>query len=290
MTRMIRNEMNQNYRGKIILVTGATDGLGKQIALDLAAGGAVVLMHGRSREKGEAALQEIQKATDNQKLIYYNADFSSLDEVRRLSEQILTDQKCLDVLINNAGLGAGYRHDRRELSADGYELRFAVNYLSPFLLTERLVPLLRQSVPARIVNVSSVGQEPIHFDDVMLEDGYDGLRAYRQSKLAQVMFTFDLAEKLRGSGITVNSLHPASLMNTKMVFDTDYFRNTMTTVAEGARSVEYLATSPELDGVTGEFFDMKQRAHANPQAYDKEARSQLWALSEQLIKLKETGE
>ena len=273
------------FGGKTILITGATDGLGKQVALDLAAGGATVLMHGRSRQKGEATLQEIRKATGNQNLIYYDADLSSLDAVRRLSDEIQADQRRLDMLINNAGIGAGSRGDRREKSADSYELRFAVNYLAPFLLTLRLLPLLRQSAPARIINVASVGQQRIDFDNVMLEDVYDGLRAYRQSKLAQVMFTFDLAEELRDSGITVNSLHPASLMNTKMVLETDYFGRPMTTIEEGAQAVEYLATSSELDGVTGEFFDGMQRARANPQAYDKEARRRLWRLSEHLVKL-----
>jgi NAD(P)-dependent dehydrogenase (short-subunit alcohol dehydrogenase family) len=278
------------HNGNIILVTGATDGLGKQVARDLAARGATVLLHGRSREKGEATLQEIRDATGNQKLIYYNADFSSLDAVRRLSDEIQADQERLDVLINNAGIGAGSRRPRREKSTDGYELRFAVNYLAPFLLTHRLLPLLRRSAPARIVNVASVGQQRIDIDDVMLEDGYDGLRAYRQSKLALVMFTFDLAEELRGSGITVNSLHPASLMNTKMVLETDYFGGPMTTVEEGAHAVEYLATSSELDSVTGEYFDEEQRARANPQAYDKEARWRLRMLSEQLTRLKESDD
>jgi NAD(P)-dependent dehydrogenase (short-subunit alcohol dehydrogenase family) len=278
----------QAVKNQVILITGATDGLGKQVARDLAAQGATVLLHGRSREKGEATLQEIRDATGNQKLIYYNADFSSLDAVRRLAEQIQADQDRLDVLINNAGIGAGSRPARRETSADGYELRFAVNYLAPFLLTYRLLPLLRRSASARIVNVASVGQQPIDFDNVMLEEGYDGLRAYRQSKLAQVMFTFDLAEELSQSGITVNSLHPASLMNTKMVLETDYFGGPMSTVEEGADAVEYLATSPQLDAVTGEYFDGEHRARANAQAYDKEARRRLRMLSQQLTGLKES--
>ena len=174
----------QAVKNQVILVTGATDGLGKQVARHLAARGATVLLHGRSREKGEATLQELRETTGNEKLIYYNADFASLDAVRRLSQEIQADQKRLDVLINNAGIGAGLRQARCEKSTDGYELRFTVNYLASFLLTHRLLPLLRRSAPARIVNVASVGQQPIDFDDVMLEDGYDGLRAYRQSKLA----------------------------------------------------------------------------------------------------------
>jgi NAD(P)-dependent dehydrogenase (short-subunit alcohol dehydrogenase family) len=285
---MVHSE--QTLRNQVILVTGATDGLGKRVARDVAAQGGTVLLHGRSREKGEATLQEIREATGNQKLIYYNADFSSLDAVRQLSGEIQADQERLDVLINNAGVGAGLRQSRREKSTDGYELRFAVNYLAPFLLTHRLLPLLRRSAPARIVNVASVGQQPIDFDNVMLEDGYDGLRAYRQSKLALVMFTFDLAEDLRKSGITVNSLHPATLMSTRMVLETDYFGGPMSTVEEGAHAVEYLATSPDLGGVTGEYFDGKQPARANAQAYDKEARRRLRILSEQLTKLRESDD
>ena len=280
----------QAVEKRVILVTGATDGLGKRVAHDLAARGATVLLHGRSREKGEVTQEEIREATGNQKLMYYNADFSSLDAVRQFSEEIQADQERLDVLINNAGIGAGSRQARRETSTDGYELRLAVNYLAPFLLTHRLLPLLRQSAPARIVNVASVGQQPIDFDNVMLEEGYDGLRAYRQSKLAQVMFTFDLAEDLKGSGITVNSLHPASLMNTNMVLESDYFGGPMSSVEKGAHAVEHLATSPELDGVTGEYFDGEHRARANPQAYDKEARRQLGMLSEQLTRLKKSDD
>jgi NAD(P)-dependent dehydrogenase (short-subunit alcohol dehydrogenase family) len=279
--------MIQAIKNQVILVTGATDGLGKQVAFDLAARHATVLLHGRNREKGEAALQQIRDATGNQRLFYYNADFSSLDEVRRLAEQVQAGQRRLDVLINNAGIGPGRRLPRREKSIDGHERRFAVNYLASFLLTHRLLPLLQRSVPARIINVASVGQQPIDFDNVMLENDYDGLRAYRQSKLAQVMFTFDLAEDLKESGITVNCLHPASLMPTKMVLETDYFANTMSTIAAGAQALEHLAVSVELDGVSGEYFDGKLQGRANPQAYDKQARQQLRMLSEQITHLRD---
>jgi len=266
---------------KVILITGATDGLGRQVARDLAARDVTLLLHGRHREKGETTVREIEEAAGRHSVTYYNADFSSLAAVRRLADEIRADQECLDVLINNAGLGAGPRGAQRKESADGFELRFAVNYLAPFVLTHRLLPLLRRSAPARIVNVASVGQEPIDFDNVMLERGYNGLRAYRQSKLALVMFTFDLAEGLAGSGITANSLHPASLMDTKMVSETDYFGSPMSTVEEGAQAVEYLALSPELEGVTGEYFDGTQRARAHPQAYNREARRRLRRLSEE---------
>jgi NAD(P)-dependent dehydrogenase (short-subunit alcohol dehydrogenase family) len=265
-----------------ILITGATDGLGKRVSHDLAAYGATVLLHGRSRQKGIAALREIRERTGNENLFYYEADLASLDAVRRLARDVAADQHRLDVLINNAGLGAGPRGSPRQVSMDGYELRFAVNYLATFLLTHLMLPLLRRSAPARVVNVTSVGQEPIDFDDVMLEEGYDGLKAYRRSKLAMIMFSFDLADELAGSGVAVNSVHPASLMDTKMVTESDYFGPARTTVQEGADAVEFVATSAELDNVTGEYFDGKLRARADPQAYDRDARARLRALSEQL--------
>ncbi len=274
-----------DLRNRGILITGATSGLGRAVAQDLAARGATVLLHGRHPEKGAAAVREIQKAIGNRDLAYYDADLASLDAVGRLAERIRAERDRLDVLINNAGIGAGSRHSSRESSAEGHELRFAVNYLAPLLLTHRLLPLLRRSDSARIVNVASVGQQAIDFDDVMLEREYDGFRAYRQSKLALVMFTFDLAEDLRATRIPVNCLHPASLMPTRMVVESDYFSEILSTVEEGARAVEYVAASPDLEGVTGEYFDGMRRARANPQAYDPKARRRLRALSEQLVKL-----
>jgi NAD(P)-dependent dehydrogenase (short-subunit alcohol dehydrogenase family) len=195
-----------------ILVTGATDGLGKRVALELAARGATALLHGRDRDRLEAALEEMRREKGSEKLHSYLADLSSLGAVRGLAERILSNEERLDVLVNNAGIIVP---ERRE-SKDGYELTFAVNYLAHFLLTNLLLPLLRDSAPARIVNVASAGQSPVDFGDVMLERSYGGMRAYTRSKLAQIMFTFELAERLRGTGVTVNALHPASLMDTKV--------------------------------------------------------------------------
>jgi NAD(P)-dependent dehydrogenase (short-subunit alcohol dehydrogenase family) len=272
----------------VILVTGSTDGLGKSTARDLAAAGATVLLHGRDPERGDAAVREIREETDNDRLHYYVADFSSLEEVHWLADEVAADHDRLDVLVNNAGIGAGRRGETsRDLSRDGYELRLAVNYLAPFLLTRLLLPLVRRSAPARIVNVASAGQSPISFDDVMLERGYDGMRAYAQSKLALVMFTFDLAEELEGTGLIANSLHPASLMDTKMVFET--FGSASSSVREGTDATVRLAISPELRRVTGRYFDGQREARADEQAYDPEARERLRRLSEELTGLRASG-
>ncbi len=259
-----------------ILVTGATDGLGKRVARDLAARGATVLLHGRNRERLEAAREEIRRETGSAKLGSYLADFSSLGRVRALAGSILSEEDSLDVLINNAGIIA---RERKE-SEDGFELTFAVNYLAHFLLTRLLLPLLRESAPARVVNVASAGQSPVDFDDFMLERRYDGMRAYTRSKLAQIMFTFELAEHLSGTGVSVNALHPASLMDTKMVIET--FGYTMSTVQQGADATVRLAASPEVEGVTGRYFDGHKEARASRQAYDPGARKRLWATSEEL--------
>jgi NAD(P)-dependent dehydrogenase (short-subunit alcohol dehydrogenase family) len=266
-----------------MLVTGATDGLGRRLARELAARGATVLLHGRSGRRLEESVREIREATGNDRLHTYLADLASLDQVRRLAKEVERDHERLDLLVNNAGIGGGTRPSQREESADGYELRFAVNYLAPFLLTHLLLPLLRRSAPARIVNVASAGQAPIDFHDVMLERRYDGMRAYAQSKLAQVMFTFELAERLEadGDGVTVNALHPASLMNTKMVYES--FGYTMSTVEDGVEAAMRVATSSELDSVTGRYFDRLRDAQAHPQAYDGAARGRLWRLSEELV-------
>ncbi len=241
-----------------ILVTGATDGLGKRVARELAGRGATVLLHGRSPERLGATLEELRRETGSEKLGSYVADLSSLDEVRGLAKQVLSEHDRLDVLVNNAGI---ITRDREE-SEDGHELTFAVNHLSHFLLTGLLVPLLRGSAPARVVNVASAGQSPIDFDDPMIERGYDAMEAYTRSKLAQVMFTFELAGRLQHTGVTVNALHPASLMDTKMVRGT--FGYTMSTIEEGAEAVVRLAASPELEGVTGRYFDGRREGRSEP--------------------------
>src|SRR5262245_31329940 len=268
--------------GKTCLVTGSTDGVGRHVALELAADGATVLVHGRSRERAEQVISEIRKR-GNGSAIFYPGDLSSLQDVRDLAAAVRRDHDRLDVLINNAGIGSRSGGPQRRTSADGHELRFAVNYLAGFLLTRLLLPVIVASAPARIVNVASAGQAPIDFDDVMLTRGYDGGRAYTQSKLAQIMFTIDLARELEGTGVTVNCLHPATYMDTTMVRENAV--SPISTVKEGADAILNLALSEELAGQTGLYFDRQRISRANSQAYDETARRKLRALSFQLAGL-----
>src|SRR5262245_61411400 len=202
-------------KGSTVLITGATDGVGRMVADRLADTGARVLVHGRNRERGAQVIAEIERRGGRAEFLA--ADLASLANVRTLAEAVRQTANRLEILINNAGLGTGAGGGSRQTSADGHELLFAVNYLAGFLLTRLLLPLLKDGAPARIVNVASAGQQAIDFSDVMLTRGYSSTRAYCQSKLAQIMFTLDLARELDGSGVTVNSLHPASYMATTMV-------------------------------------------------------------------------
>jgi NAD(P)-dependent dehydrogenase (short-subunit alcohol dehydrogenase family) len=268
----------------VVLVTGSTDGLGRALARELAADGATVLLHGRDPARGEATLHEIREAAGTERLAaFYLADLSSLAQVRELAEAIRADHDRLDVLVNNAGIGTGPAGGaaKREVSEDGFELRFAVNYLAPFLLTRLLEPLLVHSAPARIVNVSSGGQAPVDFNDVMLERDYRGVRAYCQSKLALVMLTFDLADELRDWGVTANCLHPGTFMPTKMVLESGV--TPVDSLESGVEATMRLVADAALQGVTGKYFDRMQDARASPQAYDAEARRRLRDLSTELV-------
>lgn len=265
-------------RGKTALVTGSTDGLGREVAMRLGALGARVVVHGRNRERGAEVVRSIQSAGGE--AAFHAADFASLEEVRKLSDTIRASYDRLDLLINNAGIYVTAGQNARQTSVDGHELTFAVNYLAGYLLTYSLLPLLTKSAPARIVNVSSLAQQPLDFDDVMLTHGFSPGRAYAQSKLAQILFTMDLAEQLPADRVTATCLHPATYMNTNMV--TKAGATPRSTVDEGATAVMNLAVSPALAGRTGLYFNGLQESHANAQAYDQEARARLRKLSREL--------
>jgi NAD(P)-dependent dehydrogenase (short-subunit alcohol dehydrogenase family) len=251
----------------VVLVTGATDGLGRALARALSEAGETVLVHGRSEERIAATLAELDGDARG-----YRADLSSLDEVDRLADEVLAAEPQLDALVNNAGIGSDVPGGgARQESADGIELRFAVNYLAGYQLTHRLLDRLRETGSARAVNVSSAGQTAIDFDDVMLEHGYSGVRAYCQSKLAQIMFTFDLD----GDGVTATCLHPSTYMPTKIV------HSPISSIADGVEATMRLLTAP-ADEVAGRYFNVLREARADPQAYDLGARANLRELSEEL--------
>ena len=265
--------------GKSVLITGSTSGLGYETARALIAGGATVLVHGRNRERVDRTLSELGGDGSSTGPRGFAADLSSLDETRRLAREVKGTVDHLDLLINNAGI-AGADGKRRQ-SNDGHELTFAVNHLAHFLLTLELLDLLRESAPARVVNVSSLAQATIDFDDVMLERRYDDHRAYSQSKLAQIEFTIELHQRLLASGeegVAITALHPATLMDTRMVRES--FGGARTSVAEGVEAVLHLATRAE--DVGGRYFDGTRESSAHQQAYDPDARTRLWEVSERL--------
>jgi len=264
---------------RIALVTGSTDGLGREVARRLADEGAHVIVHGRNAERGHAVVAEIAKAGKGSAR-FYQADFASLDAVRLFANDILRDYDRLDLLVNNAGVLL--RGDARQVSADGHEMHMAVNYLSGFLLTHMLLPRLEQGRTPRIVNVSSLAASPIDFEDVMITRGYSGNRGYGQSKLAQVLFTRDLAERLAPKGIRVYALHPATYMDTTMVRSGGL--TPRSTVDEGATAVMHaIATS---DAPSGTYFNGQKVGTPHAQAEDADARRKLREVSERLTSQK----
>lgn len=258
---------------RVVLVTGSTSGLGREVALRMGSRGAHVIVHGRDEERGMTVVEEINAGPGSAR--FYRADFASFDNVRALASAILRDYERLDVLVNNAGFGSA--PDERWLSEDGHEFRFQVNYLAPFLLTNLLKERLIASAPSRIVNVSSLAQAPIDWDDVMIEHDFSGGRAYGQSKLAQVGHTFDLHEELGGSGVIVNALHPATYMPTGMVQRLGV--TPRATIDEGADAVMQLIVG-DVEG--GQFFNQMTPRRAHAQAYDMESRERLRDLSRRL--------
>lgn len=258
---------------QIVLITGSTSGLGREVALRMGARGAHVIVHGRDEERGMAVVNEINAGEGSAR--FYQADFAAFANVRSLAEAVLLEYDRLDVLVNNAGFGSA--PDERWVSEDGHEFRFQVNYLAPFLLTNLLKERIVASAPSRIVNVSSLAQSPIDWDDVMIETDFSGGRAYGQSKLAQIGHTFDLHEELGGSGVLVNALHPATYMPTGMVQRLGV--TPRATIDEGAAAVMQLI----LDDVEGgQFFNQMTPRRAHAQAYDVDSRLRLRELSRRL--------
>lgn len=257
-----------------ILITGATDGLGKALAFELSGhSGIRLVLHGRSQERLEKLEKELAGGPAD--ITTVQADFAELAQVARLAERIrgLTDD--ISVLVNNAGVSSGHA---RQLSADGHELCFAVNHLAPFLLTKRLLPLLRAGAPARVVNVASLSQTSIDFDDLAMAHGYTRQRAYSVSKLALVMAGMELGERFDPGVLTVNSLHPGTYMPTKMLDSPELSIDSLDT---GVRSTLRLAFDSELAYMTGRFFDRGTETHAHPDAYRSELRTELWEISNQ---------
>jgi len=261
---------------RVILITGSTDGLGREVAFELAEPGVHIIVHGRNQERGLEVVEAITQLGGTAR--FYQADLAHLDQVNAFAEQVLSDHSRLDVLVNNAGIWLTAEQGR-QVSADGHELHFAVNYLSHFLLTRRLLPLLIETPSSRIVSVASGAQQPIDFDDVMIERNYSDGRGYAQSKLAQILFTIDLAEELEGTGVTTNALHPATMMNTTMVLSRG--ATTRSSVEEGVEALMNLITAPDLG--SGGYFNGTRRAQAHAQASDVAARERLRRLSEELV-------
>jgi len=262
---------------KVILVTGATDGIGRETALSLAGRGAHVLVHGRTREKAEAACDGIRAVSGSGHVDAVFADLSSLDEVRSLAAQVAERAHQLDVLLNNAGVFM----NERVISRDGFEMSFAVNHLAPFLLTHLVLPQLFASPEPRIVNVSSVahGRGAIDFDDLNMERGFGGYRAYATSKLMNVVFSFDLARRLTSPSVAVNALHPG-VISTKLL--RDGFGIAGASLASGAATSLRLATDPALARVTGKYFSDQKEATASRAAHVRATQERLYAVSAQL--------
>ena len=277
---------------KVVLITGATDGLGKAAALALAKQGATVVIVGRDPAKTRATAGEIKEQSGTPSADGLVADLSSMAEVRRLANELRQGYSRLDVLINNAGAIFA----RRQATVDGYERTFALNHLSQFLLTNLLLSILEAGAPSRIINVSSQAHEggAIDFDDLQGERSYGigGGRAYSRSKLANIMFTYELARRLAGAGVTANALHPGTVATRfgednggMMRLGMRMFHRFAISAEEGADTIIYLASSPEVEGVTGRYWEKRRPIRSSPASYDEGAQKRLWDVSAQMTGL-----
>jgi NAD(P)-dependent dehydrogenase (short-subunit alcohol dehydrogenase family) len=272
-------------KGKVVMVTGANAGMGKEISLALARMGATLVMVGRDRERGEAARKEVMSATGNHAVELLLADLSSQQSIRSLVRDFMAAHNRLDGLVNNAGMSLPARQE----TADGVETVFATNHLGPFLLTNLLLPVLTASAPSRVVTVSSGVQAmaKIDFDDLQEVKSYSEIRSYNQSKLANLMFTYELARRLKGTGVTANALEPGFIKTEmKVQFTFNMFSFMRGKPVDGAKPTVFLASSPEVDGVTGTFFNNKGVAtKSSPLSYDEAAARRLWQVSAELTHL-----
>lgn len=280
--------MNNNLNKKICLITGATSGIGKVTAQELANQGATVVINGRNLEKCQNTINYIKKITGNTKVDFILADLSSQNEVRKLADQFKNQYNKLDILINNAGVILGDRQD----SVDKIEMTFAINHLSYYLLTNLLLNTIKTSAPSRIINVSSAihSWASINFEDIESKKGYNGMNAYSQSKLANILFTYELARKLGKSEVTVNTMHPGLVatnlganMNGQDGKSWRSFIQTGISPEEGAQTILYLATSPKVENITGKYFENKKAIPSSKESYDIEVAKKLWKLSAELV-------
>src|SRR5829696_2082300 len=277
--------------GKTALITGGTSGIGKATAVALAAMGADVVVVGRNRERGEAAIKEIKSQSHSESVQLMLADLSVQDEVRGLAEAFLESYDRLDVLVNNAGLV----QSKRTETSDGIETTLAINHLAPFLLTNLLLDRLKQSAPSRVITVSSEAQRwgDMDFDDLQSTQKYRGFPVYGMTKLANIMFTYELAERLKGTFVTANCLHPGAVGTNFGKNNggpmTLFFRAAkpfMRSPEQGADTLIWLASSPDVEGVSGKYFSDRKEIEAKSVAYDRAARRRLWEISEELTGLK----
>jgi retinol dehydrogenase 14 len=282
---------NGGMGGQTVLITGGTSGIGKAAAVALAAMDANVVIVGRNQERGEAAVEEIRARSHNESVELLLADLSVQSEVRRLAEEFQERYDRLDVLANNAGLV----QSKRTETPDGIETTLAINHLAPFLLTNLLLERLEQSAPSRVITVSSEAQRwgKMDFEDMQSRRKYRGFPVYGMTKLANIMFSYEFAERLNGAGVTATCLHPGSVgtnfgQNNRgpMALFFRTFKPFMRSAEQGADTLVWLASSPEVDGVSGKYFSDRKEIEAQKGAYDRAARRRLWEISEELTGLK----
>jgi retinol dehydrogenase-14 len=267
--------------GKVVLVTGSTDGIGRETALGIARMGARLFLHGRNAEKGRKVAEEIRERSGNYNVEFFLADFSPQREVRLLAAEVEEGHDRLDVLVNNAGV---FMRERR-LTADGIETTFAVNHLAPFLLTNLLLDLLKKSAPSRIVTVSSIAHRDARVDwsNLQGERRFDGYEAYARSKLGNLLFTYEISRRLEGSGVDANAFHPG-VVKTKLL-RAGFGNYPGDDPRRGAEASIRLATSPELEGKSGLYFERLQPVASSPRSRDRALQKRFWETSEKLVGL-----